>query len=54
MKALTLDVFKAQLGKTLGILDDATMSRTVSPGHPEVPLSLNGSVNYQCREGHEM
>lgn len=50
MESLTLDVFNIQLGKTLSILNDATLSRTVSSGHPEVPLSLNDSVSCQCIE----
>lgn len=54
MESLTLNVFKTQLGKTLSVLDDPTLSRTVSPKHPEVPLSVNDSVNCQCREGHDM
>ncbi|KAF4803158.1 hypothetical protein TURU_017773 [Turdus rufiventris] len=35
--------FQLKLGKTLSILNDTTLSRTVSSGHPEVPLSLNDS-----------
>ena len=45
VESLTLDIFKPQLDKTLSNLADPTLSRKERQRPPEVPLSLNDSVN---------